>query len=52
MNGIAVNPDLSFRYERCDIPAGITLAEWRRSHARRKRRMRLALLPSLTHRTR
>jgi hypothetical protein len=52
MNGIAVNQELSFRYERCDIPAGLTLAEWRRSRARRKRRTRLAFLPHLTSRPR
>lgn len=52
MNGIAVNQELSFRYERCDIPPGLTLAEWRRSRARRKRRMRLVLQPHLPHRTR
>jgi hypothetical protein len=52
MNGIAVNRDTSFRYEHSDIPAGLTLAEWRRSRARRKRRMRLALQPYLPHRTR
>jgi hypothetical protein len=52
MNGIAVNRDISFRYEHSDIPAGLTLAEWRRSRARRKRRMRLALQPHLPHRTR
>jgi hypothetical protein len=51
MNGIAVNQELSFRYERCDIPPGLTLAEWRRSRARRKRRTRLALFPHFTPRT-
>jgi hypothetical protein len=51
MKGIAVNPDSIFRYERCDIPAGLTLAEWRRSRARRKKRTRLAFLPHLTPRT-
>jgi hypothetical protein len=52
MNGIAVNPELRFRYERCDIPAGLTLAEWRRSRARSKRRTRLAHRPHLTPGTR
>jgi hypothetical protein len=52
MNGIAVNQELNFRYERCDIPAGLTLAEWRRSRARHKRRTRLALFPHFTLRTR
>jgi hypothetical protein len=52
MNGIAVNQELSFRYERCDIPAGLTLAEWRRSRARRKRRTRLASFPHFIPRTR
>jgi hypothetical protein len=44
MNGTALR-ELGFRYERSDIPAGLTLAEWRRSRARPKRRTRLALLP-------
>ena len=50
MNGMAahqelVRPDLGFRYERSDIPAGQTLAEWRRSRARLQRRTRRAFLP-------
>jgi hypothetical protein len=52
MNGIAANPELTFRYEQSDVPAGLTLAEWRRSRARLKRRTRHAHMPHLTPRTR
>jgi hypothetical protein len=57
MNGTAVHQeliarDLEFRYERSDIPAGQTLAEWRRSRARPKRRTRHALLSRIVFRTR
>ena len=50
MNGTAVHQELvaremAFRYERSDIPAGQTLAEWRRSRARLQRRTRRAFLP-------
>jgi hypothetical protein len=51
-NGIAANPELIFRYESSDIPAGLTLAEWRRSRARLKRRTRRAILHPFTSRTR
>ena len=57
MNGMAahqelVRPDLGFRYERSDIPAGQTLAEWRRSRARPTWRTRHALLSHIAYRTR
>jgi hypothetical protein len=51
-NGTAANPDLTFRYLSSDIPAGLTLAEWRRSRARLKRRTRHAILHPFTPRTR
>jgi hypothetical protein len=51
-NGIAARSELSFRYESSDIPAGLTLAEWRRSRARLKRRTRHANLHPFTPRTR
>jgi hypothetical protein len=57
MNGTAVHQELvarqmDFRYERSDIPAGQTLAEWRRSRARPNRRTRHALLTHIAFRAR
>lgn len=32
----------SFRYEQCDVPAGVSLAEWRVHHARSQRKAQVA----------
>jgi hypothetical protein len=31
-------PGYSFRYEHCDVPEGMTLAQWRTSHVSCKKR--------------